>query len=48
MLSGFFSGLMRNAGKWVRVEGWGGVDDARDEIMASVAMYREAPVKPNF
>ena len=34
-------------GKWVRVEGWGGVDDARDEIMASIAMYRDAPVKPN-
>ena len=35
-------------GKWVRVEGWGGVDDARDESMASIAMYRDAPVKPNF
>jgi inorganic pyrophosphatase len=35
-------------GKWVRVGGWGGADEARDEIMASVAMYKEAPVKPNF
>ena len=35
-------------GKWVRVEGWGGTDEAKDEIMASVAMYKEAPVKPNF
>ena len=35
-------------GKWDRVEGWGGVDEARDEIMASVAMYRDAPVKPGF
>ena len=35
-------------GKWVRVEGWGGVDEAKKEIMASVAMYRDAPVKPNF
>ena len=35
-------------GKWVRVEGWGDVDDAKEEIMASVAMYKEAPVKPNF
>jgi len=28
--------------------GESGDDDARDEIMASVAMYREAPVKPKF
>ncbi len=35
-------------GKWVRVEGWGSIDDARDEIMASVAMYKDAPVKPAF
>jgi inorganic pyrophosphatase len=35
-------------GKWVRVGGWGGADEAREEIMASVAMYQEAPVKPNF
>ena len=35
-------------GKWVRVDGWGGADEAKEEIMASVAMYREAPVKPNF
>lgn len=35
-------------GKWVRVEGWGGTDEAKKEIMASVAMYKEAPVKPNF
>ena len=35
-------------GKWVRVEGWGDVDEAREEIMASVEMYKAAPVKPNF
>ncbi len=35
-------------GKWVRVEGWGDIDDAKEEIMSSVAMYKEAPVKPNF
>jgi inorganic pyrophosphatase len=35
-------------GKWVRVEGWGGVEDARAEIMASVEMFRAAPVKPHF
>jgi inorganic pyrophosphatase len=35
-------------GKWVRVEGWGGIDDAKEEIMASVEMYRSAPERPNF
>jgi len=35
-------------GKWVKVEGWGGVDDARDEIIASVKRYKEAPEKPCF
>ena len=35
-------------GKWVRVEGWGDIDDAKKEIMDSVAMYKAAPVKPNF
>ena len=35
-------------GKWVRVEGWGNIEDAKEEIMSSVAMYKAAPVKPNF
>ena len=35
-------------GKWVRVEGWGGVEDAKAEIMASVEMFQSAPEKPNF
>ena len=35
-------------GKWVRVEGWGGVDEAREEIMNSIRMYQEAPEKPHF
>lgn len=35
-------------GKWVRVEGWGDVDDARTEIMNSVKMFKEAPEKPHF
>jgi inorganic pyrophosphatase len=35
-------------GKWVRVEGWGGVEDAKQEILSSVKMYEEAPEKPNF
>jgi inorganic pyrophosphatase len=35
-------------GKWVRVEGWGGIEDAKQEILDSIAMYKEAPVKPHF
>jgi inorganic pyrophosphatase len=35
-------------GKWVRVEGWGGIEDAKAEIMASIKLYKEAPVKPLF
>ena len=35
-------------GKWVRVEGWGGVEEAKAEIMASIELYRAAPVKPQF
>ena len=35
-------------GKWVRVEGWGGVEDAKKEILSSVDMYKSAPEKPNF
>ncbi len=35
-------------GKWVRVEGWGGADEAKQEILASVRLYQEAPEKPNF
>ncbi len=35
-------------GKWVRVQGWAGAEEAKAEILASMAMYKEAPVKPNF
>jgi inorganic pyrophosphatase len=35
-------------GKWVRVEGWGGVDQAKQEILNSLKMYRDAPEKPAF
>ena len=35
-------------GKWVRVEGWGNADDAREEIISSIEMFKNAPVKPNF
>ncbi len=35
-------------GKWVRVEGWGDVDAAKEEILSSVEMFKEAPEKPHF
>ena len=35
-------------GKWVRVDGWYGVDEAKQEIMASLRMYQDAPEKPAF
>ncbi|MCU7904854.1 MAG: inorganic diphosphatase [Candidatus Thiodiazotropha sp. (ex Epidulcina cf. delphinae)] len=35
-------------GKWVRVDGWYGVDEAKQEILDSVQMYLDAPEKPNF
>jgi len=35
-------------GKWVRVDGWYGVDEAKREIMDSLKMYEEAPERPAF
>jgi inorganic pyrophosphatase len=35
-------------GKWVRVGGWGNAEAAKEEIMNSVKMFKDAPEKPNF
>ena len=35
-------------GKWARIEGWGGVDEAKQEILDSLKLYQDAPEKPNF
>jgi len=35
-------------GKWVKVEGWFGPDDARAEILAGVKRYGDAAKKPQF
>ncbi|MEJ2564986.1 MAG: inorganic diphosphatase [Gammaproteobacteria bacterium] len=35
-------------GKWVKVEGWSGVDEAKAEIVSSITRYQEAPKKPGF
>jgi inorganic pyrophosphatase len=36
------------SGKWVKVEGWAGVDEAKAEILSSVKRYNDAPKKPGF
>ena len=35
-------------GKWVKVVGWGGPEEARAEIMAGVARYGQARPQPKF
>ncbi len=35
-------------GKWVKLEGWGGADEARTILQQSVERYEQAPSKPNF
>lgn len=35
-------------GKWVKIEGWVGIDEAHQEIMDGVARYNSAEVKPAF
>ncbi|MDG1687731.1 MAG: inorganic diphosphatase [Gammaproteobacteria bacterium] len=34
--------------KWVKIEGWVGLEEAKAEIMESVERFNEAPVKPQF
>jgi inorganic pyrophosphatase len=36
------------SGKWVRIEGWEGADEARAEIQDAIARFERAPEKPNF
>ena len=35
-------------GKWVKVEGWAGADEAKQEIMDSIKRFEQAPEKPCF
>ncbi|HMB43774.1 MAG TPA: inorganic diphosphatase [Luteimonas sp.] len=35
-------------GKWVKVEGWAGIEEAKREILVSVERYNAMPDKPNF
>jgi len=34
--------------KWVKIDGWLGIDDAKAEIMSSLENFNSAKVKPNF
>ncbi len=34
--------------KWVKMEGWGEIDEAKQEIMKSVQMFKDEPIKPHF
>ena len=35
-------------GKWVKLEGWAGVEAAKKEIQHSIENYQNAPEKPHF
>ncbi len=35
-------------GKWVKVDGWGNAEDAKNEILASIERFNAAPEKPAF
>lgn len=35
-------------GKWVRIDGWLGVEEAKQEILASIRRYQDALEKPQF
>jgi inorganic pyrophosphatase len=35
-------------GKWVKLRGWEGPEEAKREIVAAVETYRQAPQKPHF
>jgi inorganic pyrophosphatase len=34
--------------KWVKVEGWSGPEDAKQEILDSIRRFQESPDKPHF
>ncbi len=35
-------------GKWVKVDGWTGIEEAKQEILNSIERYKTAPEKPCF
>ncbi len=36
------------ANKWVKLEGWGGLAEAKEEIISSIKRFEASPVKPCF
>ena len=34
--------------KWVKIDGWVDIDEAKEEILASIQRYNDAPDKPAF
>jgi inorganic pyrophosphatase len=34
--------------KWVKIGGWEGIEEAREEIMAGVKNFHNSPDKPSF
>ena len=36
------------AGKWVKIQGWLGPEEAKSEILSSVQRFNDAPKKPHF
>jgi inorganic pyrophosphatase len=35
-------------GKWVKIDGWGGKQEAHQEILDSIERFNNAPEKPHF
>jgi len=35
-------------GKWVKIDGWKGVEAARQELLSAVERYKSVPEKPKF
>lgn len=49
MISHFFEHYKDlDKGKWVKIDGWTGIEDARKEILSGVDRFNNAKVKPAF
>ncbi len=49
MISHFFEDYKDlDKGKWVKINGWGGLDAAKNELLAGVERYNNADIKPAF
>ncbi|HHJ81008.1 MAG TPA: inorganic diphosphatase [Candidatus Tenderia electrophaga] len=35
-------------GKWVKIDGWGDIEDAKAEILSSIKRFNDTPDKPHF